>query len=488
MNLRVAMLASEVTPFAKTGGLADVAGALTKFLHGAGADVRLFMPFYSRIDRSKLELDHIAELQDVPLEFGGHRYRFSVHSARLPNSDARALLIECPVLYARSGIYTNDVDEHLRFLALTHAALQCCQRQGWSPDILHCNDWHTAFGPLLLRSVYAWDRLFANTRSLLTIHNIGYQGIFPAANAADIGLGEQSHLLHQDELAHGRINSLKHGIMYANAVSTVSSTYAREILTAEFGMGLQDSLRVRAQEGAVSGILNGVDYDDWDPRWDRYLPRHFGPFELPVKASLKRELLARLKLTTNDSTMLLGIVSRFAVQKGFDLLFDCLPALLARNNVALVALGNGEERYEHFFAHLQQQFPQRVTYHKGYSDELAHWIEAASDAFVMPSMYEPCGLNQMYSLRYGTIPIVRRTGGLADSVRLYDPASGAGTGIVFNDYSSDALSWALHSALDLYRRPEHWQRMVQNAMAQDFSWTQQGQHYLKLYAKLTKSG
>ena len=486
MGLRIAMLASEVTPFAKTGGLADVAAALAKFLHGAGHDVRLFMPFYSRIERTELEVEPVTSLQQLPLEFGGHRYHYSVHSARLPNSDARVLLLECDALYRRAGIYTSDVDEHLRFLALTRMSIECCQRMGWAPQILHCNDWHTAFGPLLLKSAYAWDRLFANTRSLLTIHNIGYQGVFAASQAADAALGDKSYLLHQDDLALGRINSLKHGVLYADALNTVSPSYAREILTPEFGLGLQDDLGVRAAQGQLAGILNGVDYDDWDPRWDPWLPRHFGPHELDVKASLKHQLLSRLQLKSARGTMLLGLVSRFTVQKGLDLLFDALPPLLATRDLCCIALGSGEERYERFFTHLQQQFPERMVYHRGYSEELAHWIEAASDAFVMPSLYEPCGLNQMYSLRYGTIPIVRRTGGLADSVQLYDPATGQGTGIVFNDYNTTAMSWALGSAVNLYRQKAHWRRMMQNAMAQDFSWDRQGKLYVELYEKMTQ--
>lgn len=476
------MVAAEVAPFAKTGGLADVAGALAKFLHGAGHDVRLFMPFYSRIDRAQLEIHRVDFLQNLPLEFNGHRYQYSVWSARLPNSDARCYMIDCPVLYARDAIYSRDPDEHLRYLALTRATIECCQRMGWAPQIFHCNDWHTAFAPLLLKSAYAWDALFAETKSVLTIHNIGYQGVFGAAQAADVGLGDKSYLLHQADLAFGRVNSLRHGVMYADSITTVSPTYASEILTDKLGMGLQEDLRLRAS--SLSGILNGVDYDDWDPRWDRYLPKNYGVYELGVKAQLKQEFLRRLGMKANEGAALFGIVSRLTVQKGFDLLFDCLPTVLAKRNACLVVLGSGDERYENFFAHLQRQFPNRVVFHQGYSEPLAHWIEAASDLFIMPSLYEPCGLNQMYSLRYGTIPIVRRTGGLADSVQIYDPTTGDGDGIVFDSFNVEAMSWALNAGLDLYAQPEHWQRMMNNAMAQDYSWDKQGALYLQLYQKL----
>jgi starch synthase len=482
VSLSICLVASEVAPLAKAGGLADVAAALAKYLQSIGADVRLFMPFYSSIDRSRLEYTPVEFLRDVPLTFGPHRYQFTVFSARLPDSPVWLYLIDCPVLYARGSLYTNDPDEHLRFLALTHATLVCCQRMNWSPEILHCNDWHTAFGPVLLRYLYGWDRLFWRTRSVLTIHNIGYQGTFAAARAIDIGLGPNPGLLHQDDLRAGRINPLKHGIMYADAITTVSPTYAREICTPEYGMGLEGALRLRG--AAVLGILNGVDYELWDPRIDHYLPRHYDEDGLDVKAGLKDEFLARLRLEAGPGTALIGVVSRMTVQKGFDLLFETLPALLASRDACFVALGNGEPRYEQFFEALQRRFPARVVFHRGYSEELSHWIEAASDMFLMPSRYEPCGLNQLYSLRYGCVPIVRKTGGLADSVAPFDASTGEGTGIVFNDFDTPAMSWAMNTALDLYARPELWRTLVRNGMAQDFSWNRQGALYVELYERL----
>jgi starch synthase len=483
--MRICLIASEVAPLAKTGGLADVSGALGKYLARAGHDVRLFMPFYSRIDRTKLQLYPVEFLQDVPLELGQHRYRISVFTAPLPGSRTPVYLVDCPALYGRNEIYSAEPDEHLRFVTLTRAAFECAQRMGWSPDILHCNDWHTGFGPLFLKAMYDWDRLFKSTRSVLTIHNIGYQGIFSAAAADDLGLGSKKHLLYQEDLRAGRVNSLKHGIIYADAVTTVSPTYAREIRTDRYGMGLQDVLRARGPD--VLGILNGVDYDEWDPRHDRYLPRHYDSDSLASKAELKREFTSRLKLAIGPGTALAGIVTRLTVQKGLELLLDALPGTLARRDLAFVALGSGDAEYERSFARLQQQFPGRVVFHRGYSDEVAHWIEAASDMFVMPSLYEPCGLNQMYSLRYGTVPIVRRTGGLADSVELYDPATGLGDGILFDDFNVEAMSWALNVALDLYGEPEHWQRMVQNGMKKDFSWARQGAAYVRLYERLLRS-
>jgi starch synthase len=463
MNLTVCLLASEATPLSKTGGLADVSSALTKYLHSAGHDVRLFTPLYKSIDRTKFGAQPLQRLQQFEVQVGpDHRYSFSAHSARLPGSAAPVYLLECPALYERASLYTTDGDEHLRFLAFTRAAFIVCQRLQWSPRILHCNDWHTAFAPLFLKALYENEPLFKNTRSVLTIHNIGYQGIFSATAVDDVGLGAKSYLLHQDELRAGQINPLRHGILY--------------------GMGLQDSLRARAS--ALTGILNGVDYDEWDPRNDRHLTQHFDPEHLAIKNDLKREFIARMGLNIAPDVPLGGIVSRLAQQKGFELMFGSLPRILAGRDFGLVVLGSGEPQYEQFFTKLQTDFPGRVVFRRGYDDPLSHWIEAASDLFLMPSLYEPCGLNQMYSLRYGTVPIVRKTGGLADSVEHYNPDTGEGTGIVFNDFNPEALLWALNTALDLYATPTQWQRLVRNGMRRDFSWQRQGGLYVELYERL----
>jgi len=489
MSMRICCISAEMAPFAKAGGLADVSGALVKYLHAAGHDIRLFLPGYSSIRREGLERYPVEFLQDVPVRIGAFDYLFSVETVRMPGTQAFVYFIDCPKLFARPTLYTQDADEYRRFLLLTHAAFLCCQRMGFAPQILHCNDWHSAMGPLWLRSIYRWDKLFATTRSVMTIHNIGYQGVVSAASGGELLAGAGPELLHQGELSAGRINMLRHGLLYADLLTTVSPSYAREIQTAEYGLGLEDTLRARSN--ALVGILNGVDYDEWDPRIDVHLPRHFGANQLGVKASLKEEFLARLGLRASDATgesrrPLLGMVSRLATQKGVDLLFSALPALLAQRDFDLVVLGTGETQYETFFANLQTDHPGRVHFKRGYSDELAHWIEAASDMFLMPSRYEPCGLNQMYSLRYGTVPIVRRTGGLADSVQHVDVAAGTGTGIVFNDYNPQAVSWAIGYALDLYQQKGAWRRLVQNGMAQDFSWNRQVQKYVDAYERLTQ--
>jgi starch synthase len=484
MSLRICFATAEMTPFAKAGGLADVSGALLKYLHADGHDIRLFMPAYSNAALKGVEVQPVEFLQNLWVQLGTYRYDFSILTARLPGSDAPVYLVDCPACFHRGALYTDGPDEHRRFLVLTHAAFICCQYMGFAPDIMHFNDWHTAAGTLLLRSTYAWDRLFANTRSVLTVHNIGYQGDVGAGAADEILPGGPHAILNVGGLDHGHINLLRTGLSYADLITTVSPTYAREIQTAQYGMGLQDLLRARAD--TVVGILNGVDYDDWDPRRDRYLPRHYGANQLGVKAELKQEFLQRLHLSSGTRTALIGIVTRLATQKGFDLLLEALPPLLQAREFILVALGSGERRYEEFFSNLQRRFPARVHFHRGYSDPLAHWIEAASDMFLMPSHYEPCGLNQMYSLRYGTVPIVRRTGGLADSVQHFDRASGQGTGVVFNDYDVAGVTWGVNTALDLYKEKTLWRRLVQNAMAQDFSWSTQVQHYVETYERLLR--
>ena len=477
----ICLLASEVLPLSKTGGLADVVGALAKYLHAAGLDVRTITPCYAGIDRA-IECAPVAGLAAIPLALGSQRYLFSVLQTTLPGG-APAYLIDCPALFGRAALYTSDPDEHLRFLAFTRAALITCRRLGWTPDVIHCNDWHTAFAPLYLQSLRRAEPRFASTRTLLTIHNVGYQGIFPAARAADLGLADPG-LLYGPDLLGGHINALRHGILYADAVSTVSPTYAREICTAEYGMGLQDSLRERAAAGALYGILNGVDYQEWDPRRDRYLPAHYDADSLAVKAQLKREYLAGRKLALTENVPLAGVVSRLAAQKGIELMFAALPQILSAQPLSLTVLGSGEPQYERFFTGLVRDFPGRVAFQHGYDVEQSHWIEAASDMFLMPSRYEPSGLNQMYSQRYGTVPVVRHTGGLADSVEPYDLQRGTGAGVVFNDFDAPALVWALSQALDLYRQPPHWTRMMRNGMQRDFSWEHRVREYIELYRRL----
>lgn len=481
--MRICFVASEVAPLAKTGGLADVAGVLPRHLHEQGHDIRVVMPLYSSIGTAALEMLPVEGAQNVEMQLGAHLYRYSLLETQLPGSSVPLYLVHCPAVFDRPTIYTIGPDEHLRFLVLQRAALDGCQRLKFSPHIVHCNDWHTALLPMLLKTVYAWDNLFRATRTVLSIHNIGYQGWFDASTTYDVG-GNVWDLLAPETRAGGGFNWLREGVRNADAVTTVSPTYAQEISTPLGGHGLDGVLRARPD--GVVGILNGVDYTDWNPATDRYLKHHYSPQHLAGKGQTKAAFLDWLNLNVDANAPLLGMVTRLTVQKGIDLLFDVLPQVIASREMSCVLLGSGDAHYESFFASLQQRFPERVVFHRGYSEELAHLIEAASDMFLMPSLYEPCGLNQMYSLKYGTVPVVRRTGGLADSVQHWDPATRQGTGVVFNDYDPQGVRWALQAALDLFKDRDAWLQMMRNGMAQDFSWDKQSQEYVRLYERLVE--
>jgi starch synthase len=484
--IKICFVASEVAPLSKTGGLADVAGALPRQLKALGHDVRIFTPLHAAIDRKILNLNTLPAATNVPVTLGALAYNFSVLTTNLPGSDVPVYLIDCPAAYDRESIYTVASDEHLRFLLLQFATLEICQRLKFAPDVLQCNDWHTALMPLLIKTVYGWDRLFATTRSLLSIHNIGYQGEFPSSTLTHAKLAEYATLLDPDDRAHGQINWLKEGIRHATRVATVSPTYAEEIRRPIGGHGLDGALLARHDN--VAGILNGVDYVDWNPETDRYLPTRYSPTDLSGKQAVKKALLQRMQLQVDTNVPVIGIVSRLTSQKGFDLLFDALPEILQQREFGLCVLGSGEARYQEFFTDMAKSFPERVGFQRGYDETLAHWIEAGSDMFLMPSMYEPCGLNQMYSLKYGTVPIVRRTGGLADSVQMWDGVTQRGTGIVFNDFDVPAIRWAIHTALDLFKDRVAWSRLMQNGMAMDFSWARQAGEYVALYRDMLSQG
>ncbi len=487
-RLRLLYASSEVAPLAKTGGLADVSAALAEALHQRGHDVRLIVPLYRRIREAGHELVPVKGLQDLVVELGAHSHRVSVQDVKLPGREQSAWCLDCPELYDRDGIYTADDDEHRRFALLTRAALTTCQASNWAPDIVHANDWHVALLPLYLKLLSSWERLFAQTRTVLTIHNLGYQGAFSSDVVHDLGLDDARHLLHQEDMAAGWISFLKTGLLYADVITTVSKTYAREIQTREHGMGLHEMLKGRAE--SLVGIVNGIDSAEWSPERDTLIPRRFSVDTLKDKRVNKTALLKSLGLPAagrqpgGRGVPVFGIVSRLVYQKGFELLFEPLREMLRHHDVRLVVLGSGQPDLERSFALLQRDFPGRVCFYKGYSNALAHLIEAGADFFLMPSRYEPCGLNQMYSLAYGTVPIVRRTGGLADTVQLYDPGTGEGTGIVFDDFDVDAIRRALAFALELYHEGPAWRRVQRNGMSQDFSWERQAGRYEELYHQL----
>ncbi len=474
--MNVLCVGSEQAPFAKTGGLADVMSALPRQLHQAGHDVRVFIPLYDKIDRAKVALE--TEIPQMEIELGHHRYQAAI--AKAAGAPA-TYFVHIPALYSRGALYTRDPDEHRRFLALCMAALQACQVWNWAPDIVHGHDWQAALLPALVKRNFARDRRFARTRTLLTIHDLNYQGIFGATAVADTNLDPQ--IFHQDQLRGGRVNFLLTGVMYADGITTVSPTYAQEIQTEAHGAGLDPFLRARST--TVVGILNGVDYDEWSPDRDRHIPYRYDATDLAGKALDKKALVESLGLPYRSELPVLGVVSRLASQKGLELLEPVMPELLRRSGCQLVVLGSGERRLEELFTRLQHAFPRQVCFYRGFSEPLAHLIEAGADMFLMPSRYEPCGLNQMYSLRYGTVPIVHRTGGLADTVKAWDGQRG--TGFVFDHHDATGLRWAIETALGVYRDPPTWRRIMLAGMACDFSWDAQRKLYELVYHRLTSA-
>jgi starch synthase len=480
--VKLLFVASEMAPYAKTGGLADVMGALPAHLARVGHDVRVVMPLYDSVDTKKQTFEAIGDF-GVPL--GKHRYQAKVFRVQAAEPSPTVYFVHCPELYARGRLYTSDDDEHRRFLTLSYVALFLCQRLDFAPDVVHAHDWQASLLPMLLKTVFATDRRFARTRTLLTIHNLMYQGSFPVAVGPDTNLEGFAHLFHQDLMREGRINFLVQGVLYADGVSTVSPTYAKEIQTPAHGAGIDGMLRARSS--TVVGILNGVDYNEWSPEIDRFIPNRYSASDLSGKEANKQHLLTALGLPYTRGVPVLGIVSRLVGQKGFGLLARTMPDLLRRHGFQLVVLGSGEPPLEAMFTELQRAFPRQVTFYQGFKNDLAHLIEAGADMFVMPSVYEPCGLNQMYSLRYGTVPIVHRTGGLADTVLNWSPKTRRGNGFAFEHHDEAGLRWAAQAALATYRDPDQWSRIVQNGMAADFSWQTQGKLYELVYNRLTAS-
>jgi starch synthase len=484
--VNVLFVSAECAPFAKTGGLGDVSAALPRYLGKRGHDVRVVLPLYARV-REKFH-GFRPVLEDLSVQLGPTRVIFSVVEGTLPGSRVPVYFVHCPALYDRKSIYTSDPDEHLRFSVLQWAALKICQFLRFAPDVVHANDWQTALLPLMLRTVFQWDKLFQKTRTVLTLHNVGHQGTFGAHVLPETGLSEASQHFHQEQLGEGRINFLLTGLLFADVITTVSPTYAREIQTPEHGVGLDGFLRAR--KDVLFGILNGIDEDVWSPERDPLIPARFSASDLSGKERCKHALTQKLRLPYHPRAPIFGIVSRLAWQKGFDLLSDVLPHVLARHDAQVVVLGQGEGKYEELFSRLARQMPHKVAFHRGFSEPLAHLIEAGSDFFLMPSRYEPCGLNQMYSLRYGTPPIVHKTGGLADTVRLWKGPGSGGNGIVFEHFDAKALLWAMEYALEVWgsgtgEDRARFRELQRNGMSDELGWDRRVGQYDDLYRQLT---
>lgn len=477
--MHVVFAASECVPFSKTGGLADVLGALPNALTRLGHQVTVYLPLYKQ---TKLPSDAATVLRSVTIPFDD-TYRFCSVIDGGKHSGVQFYFIEYPPFFDRDALYGTPLgdypDNAERFSLYSRAVIESSKMLG-VPDVFHCHDWQSALVPILLRSVYENDPAFTRVPSVFTIHNIGYQGLFPPDTLPLLMLPWDLFTITKMEF-FGKVNFLKGALVFSDFVTTVSKKYSQEIQTAEYGFGLEGVLKSRA--ATLTGILNGVDYEDWNPETDKFIAASYSANDLSGKEADKKDLLLSFGAESVDPKLpVIGIVSRFAAQKGFDLI-SLVMDRLAREKMVICALGTGDKEYEDMFRRLSKQFPGKVLVKIGYDNTLAHKIEAGADMFLMPSRYEPCGLNQIYSLRYGTVPIVRATGGLDDTIENWDPKTGKGTGFKFTEYNADALLSAIRAALTTYKDRESWQKIMRNGMRKDYSWGASAKEYVKVYER-----
>jgi starch synthase len=477
--LKILLMSAELVPFAKTGGLADVASALPKALKAQGHDIRVAMPRYGRIDRERFKLAEVLAPYPVPMD--DRTEEATLLQASLPSvgGDIPVYMVDNAHYYDRDGIYMYE-DDADRFIFFSRAVLEGFQRLGWKPDVIHCHDWHTAIVPNWLKTVYKHDPFYAHTACVYTIHNLAYQGIFGYRVLEIAGVDEYGFIAHPD-MPHLNdvVDFMGRGIYYADILNTVSETYANEILLPEFGEGLDPLLRDRRDR--LYGVLNGIDTEINDPATDIYIAAHYDADDLAGKIECKLDLQREANLPQSRTTPVIGAISRLADQKGFDLIDSIIEPLLRHNDVQIVILGTGEQRYHDRLNEMRARFPQQIATLLTFNAPLAQKIYAGSDMFLMPSRFEPCGLGQMIALRYGSIPIVRETGGLADTVRNFDPTTGEGNGFAFRAYDSMALYATIIRALENYRYRATWQQLMLRAMSADHSWAASARKYIDLY-------
>ena len=482
--MNVAIASPEVYPFSKTGGLADVAGALPKALAGLGVNVAVVTPLHKVVDREKYGLKNTgrtasARMDDRDVECG-------IWEGSLPGG-VRVFFVDAPEYFDRKDLYrTKDADgkdmdfpdNAERYFYFSKVVFEVLRVMEFRPDVLHLNDWQTAMSAAYLRAFYGSDPFFENTGSVFTVHNLGYQGIFGSFDMHLTGLGWDNFTPDGIEY-YGSINTLKAGFVYSDIINTVSKTYAREIQTEEFGYGLQGVLTDRADD--LYGIVNGIDYEVFDPETDPALYTNFGPADIKGKRANRKSLKADLGLAAGNSP-LFGMISRLADQKGLDILSESIEDIVKMGG-QVVILGTGEEKYHLLLTEIANRHPKHVSVTLGFDLKLANRIYAASDIFLMPSLYEPCGLSQLISLRYGTVPLVRKTGGLADTVKNYSAKTGKGNGFVFAEYSKKGLMKAVKAAFDAFADEKAWKALITAGMAADNSWDNSAKEYLKLYKK-----
>ncbi len=479
--MEILLAASEAAPFAHTGGLGDVAGALPKALSRSGHDVRLIVPLYKAVDAQRHRLRIVASGLDVPAASGSQTV--DVLEGHLAGGTPVYFVRHDPS-FNRDGLYQSPSaqdypDNAERFALFCRAALEVCRRVDFQPEVLHAHDWQTALLPIYLKTTLRGDRFFQQTATVFTIHNLGYQGLFPSEALPRLMLPRELFTPAGLEF-YGKGNLLKGGLLFADLLTTVSRRYSQEIQTPDQGFGLDGVLRER--QGDLFGILNGIDPEEWNPAGDPHIVAHYTVDDLSGKARCKADLQRRLKLPVRATVPLLAVISRLAGQKGLDLLRGILDTLMALN-MQLVLLGSGEKELEAAFREAAAKYPSKLAVRIGFDLALSHQIEAGADLFLMPSRYEPCGLNQMYSLAYGTIPVVRATGGLDDTVVRFDPVTGQGNGFKFEEATATAFLQAIWQVLALYREKTLWSRLIANAMTADFTWDRSAREYEQLYRR-----
>ncbi len=479
--MKILLVSSEAIPFAKTGGLADVSGALPKALARLGEEVTLILPKYRQVDEKRFPLKKTSMELTVPL---GQRLEAAEVYAVEMEPNYRALLIRKDAYYNREQLYgspSGDYEDNAeRFIFFCRAVMEAARIL--MPDVIHCHDWQSALVPVYLKTLYRADARLARTPSVFTIHNIGYQGLFWHYDLPLTNLGWEVFTPQTLEF-YGKMNFLKGGIVFADAVTTVSRKYMEEIQSAEFGAGLEGVLRDRRQD--LRGILNGVDYDDWSPAGDPFIRASYDLQRLSGKKACKADLQKEFGLPVAENIPVIGIISRLAEQKGFDLITAVMDDLL-KEGVQLIILGTGDEKYHLLLDSLAKKHPGQIGLKIAFDNTLAHKIEAGADMFLMPSRYEPCGLNQIYSLRYGTVPIVRAVGGLDDTIEDYQPETQRGNGFKFKEYSPSCLLEAIRRALQVYRGRISWEGLMIRGMAADFSWERSARAYLEVYQTLVR--
>jgi len=489
---RIAMFSAEAVPYAKVGGLADVVGALPKALEKLGARLTLVLPAHEVIPYDKYDVRPCESIPGLDIEMGNGRVHAEILQTHIPGTSVDVFFIGGRHYFDRDGIYDDPatkegyLDNMERFTFFMKAGVALLGKLGQPFDIIHCHDSQTALIPGLIRIVHGADPFFAKTGTLFTIHNLAYQGLYPKEALFWAGIDYRHFYPASPFEFWGQVNFMKAGIEFSDKINTVSKTYAAEIQSIpELGCGLEGILQGRKTD--LSGIVNGIDYEEWDPGTDPRIPAHFSSRDLSGKAACKDDLLKYFGLARSRKRIpLIGIVSRLADQKGFDLISEAIEELAALN-LQMVVLGTGQQKYHELFQNIAARYPLKMGLKLGFDNALAHRIEAGCDMFLMPSKYEPCGLNQLYSLRYGTVPIVRATGGLADTVINFDEHDGSGTGFSFIPYSAREMMACIQRALSLYSEAERWQKLVIRTMSQNWSWASSAQQYLNLYEELRRS-